>query len=178
LVIGVSNGAPKLPFYLLGSRGDKRTAGGHAELGARSSVDVVESSFGRGEGPRTEMNWEVWPQALYDVIQRVRHRYGSIPIEIAESGCAFPDVVGPNGDVHDDARSVYHREHLAMVAKAMADGADVRSYHAWSLLDNFEWASGYRPRFGLVRVDYPSGTRTIKASGKWFANVCRTRVVK
>ena len=69
------------------------------------------------------------------------------------------------------------QKHLGMVAEAMRDGADVRSYHAWSFFDNFEWASGYRPRFGLVRVDYDTQRRTVKQSGHWFAKVCRERTV-
>lgn len=178
LVIGVSKGKPNLPFYLLGARGDKRTGGGHAELGAPSRVRVVESSFGRTGGPRTEMDWEVWPRALHSVLMRVTKRYGRIPLEVAESGCAFPDAISPDGVVHDEARIAYHREHLSMVAEAMHDGADVRSYHAWSLMDNFEWASGYRPRFGLVRVDYQTQRRIIKQSGRWFSNVCRERYVR
>jgi beta-glucosidase len=63
------------------------------------------------------------------------------------------------------------------VARAMQDGADVRSYHAWSFLDNFEWASGYRPRFGIVHVDYATQRRTPKDSGVWYGEVCRTRLV-
>ena len=178
LVIGVSQGTPKLPFYLLGARGDKRTGGGHAELGVPSRVRVVESSFGRRDGPRTEMDWEVWPGALHSVLMRVTKRYGRIPLEVAESGCAFPDITGPDGVVHDEARVAYHREHLSMVAEAMCDGADVRSYHAWSFLDNFEWASGYRPRFGLVRVDYATQRRIVKQSGHWFARVCQSHTTE
>ncbi len=177
LVVGVAAGTPKLPFYLLAAQGDTRTAGGHAEPGPRKRVRVVESSFGRRDGPRTEMDWEVWPRALYDVIMRMTRRYGPIPIEVAESGCAFADVVGPDGVVHDEARLQYHREHLRRVADAMRDGADVRSYHAWSFMDNFEWASGYRPRFGVVHVDYATQRRTLKRSGAWYADVCRTRRV-
>jgi beta-glucosidase len=178
LVVGVANGAPKSPFYLLAARGDARTGGGHAELDKPSRVRVIESSFGRREGARTEMDWEIWPKALYDVIMRLTRRYGRIPIHVAESGCAFADVIGPDGQVHDDARSAYHREHLFRVAEAMRDGANVRSYHAWSFLDNFEWASGYRPRFGLIHVDYRTQRRTWKRSARWYQDVCHSRVVR
>lgn len=178
LVVGVPAGAPKSPFYLLAARGDARVAGGRAEpASAHKRVRVVESSFGRREGPRTEMDWEVWPQALYDVLMRMTRRYGPIPLEVAESGSAFADVVSPDGLVHDGARLAYHREHLRCVARAMQDGADVRSYHAWSFLDNFEWASGYRPRFGIVHVDYATQRRTPKDSGVWYGEVCRSRLV-
>jgi beta-glucosidase len=72
---------------------------------------------------------------------------------VAETGCAFVDVIGP-------------------------DGANVRSYHAWSFLDNFEWASGYRPRFGLVHVDYKTQRPTLKRSARWFQQVCQTHEVR
>jgi beta-glucosidase len=177
LVVGVPAGVPASPFYLLGAQGDVRAAGGRAEPGPSKRVRVVESSFGRRDGPRTEMDWEVWPQALYDVLMRMTRRYGPIPLEVAESGCAFADVVSDDGLVHDAQRLAYHRAHLRCVAEAMRDGADVRSYHAWSFLDNFEWASGYRPRFGIVHVDYATQRRTPKDSGVWYAQVCRTGLV-
>jgi beta-glucosidase len=179
LVISVSDGTPKLPFHLIGPRSDTRPGGGHGEFGGETHahMHVVESAFGRPVGPRTDMDWEVWPHALYEVMHRLRHRYGAVPIDVTESGCAFPDTHGPDGEVHDDARIAYHREHLGMVAQAMREGVDVRSYHAWSFMDNFEWASGYRPRFGLVHVDYATQRRTVKASGKWYARVCRSHGV-
>ena len=74
--------------------------------------------------------------------------------------------------IQDELRVAYHRAHLRSVADARAEGANVRSYHAWSLYDNFEWASGYRPRFGLVHVDYVSQRRRLKASGAWYREVC------
>jgi beta-glucosidase len=92
---------------------------------------------------------------------------------VCESGAAFPDTELADGMVHDGLRVAYHRAHLRSVAHALAEGASVRSYHAWSLYDNFEWASGYRPRFGLVHVDYATQRRRLKASGEWYREVCR-----
>jgi beta-glucosidase len=96
---------------------------------------------------------------------------------VCESGCAFKDEPDDDGIVRDSARIAYHRAHLQAVADAIADGADVRSYHAWSLYDNFEWASGYRPRFGLVHVDYHTQDRTLKESAHWYSKVCHSRSI-
>jgi beta-glucosidase len=79
---------------------------------------------------------------------------------------------GSDGEIEDEARLQYHRAHILSVADAIASGANVRSYHAWSLYDNFEWASGYRPRFGLVHIDFATQRRTLKTSGHWYREVC------
>ena len=76
--------------------------------------------------------------------------------------------------VPDPRRIEYYKGHLAEVSRAIKDGADVRGYHAWSLLDNFEWAEGYSQRFGLVHVDFRDQRRTIKDSGHWYAKVAAT----
>ena len=126
---------------------------------------------GAHEGPMTDFGWEVWPKALYDMVMRITRDYNRPVIEITESGCAYKDVPDANGEVHDDRRVSYHQGYLAGLAQAMAEGADVRGYHAWSLMDNFEWAEGYSQRFGLSYVDYKTQRRSIKASGKWYGKV-------
>lgn len=119
-------------------------------------------------GPITHMDWEVWPQGLYDIAMRIGRDYKR-PIEITENGCSYPDGPGADGRVADARRTVYLRSHLAELARAIADGAPVRGYHAWSLLDNFEWAQGYSERFGLVYVDFADRRRrTVKDSGAWY----------
>lgn len=164
---------PDLPYFLFDITSDQRTTGGHADFTAPPSKGIrFASAFGRNEGKRTEMGWEIWPQALRDILLSLSQQYPGVPIEVCESGCAFADTQGPDGLVQDEARILYHRAHLRAVAEAIAAGAPVRSYHAWSLYDNFEWASGYRPRFGLVHVDFASQTRTFKASAHWFRRVC------
>jgi beta-glucosidase len=170
---------PDLPFFVLGLRSDKRSTGGHADFtDAAAGMLPVEGAFGRGQASRTEMGWEIWPQAMHDVALAITHEYGRVPIEICESGCAFADVPGADGVIRDSARTGYHWEHLRAVAAAIEAGANVRGYHVWTLYDNFEWASGYRPRFGLVHVDFATQRRTPKASAVWYREVCRAARVQ
>jgi len=123
------------------------------------------------QGSKTDFGWEVWPKALYDMVLRVTRDYNRPVIEITESGCSYNDGPDETGVVHDSRRIAYHREYLAALAQSIADGADVRGYHAWSLLDNFEWAEGFTQRFGLTYVDFKTLQRTIKDSGRWYAKV-------
>ena len=126
---------------------------------------------GGHDGPKTDIGWEVWPDALHDMVMRITHDYNRPVIEITESGCAYNDGPDASGAIHDARRISYHRAYLAAVARAMREGADVRGYHAWSLLDNFEWAEGLSQRFGLAYVDYKTQQRTIKDSGRWYGKV-------
>ena len=123
------------------------------------------------QGPKTDFGWEVWPKALYDMVLRITRDYNRPVIEITESGCSYNDGPDAHGAIHDPRRIAYHREYLAALAGSIADGADVRGYHAWSLLDNFEWADGFSQRFGLAYVDFKTQQRTIKDSGRWYAKV-------
>lgn len=126
---------------------------------------------GGDEGPKTDSGWEVWPQAMYDMIMRIAREYHHPQIEITESGCAYNDGPGADGEIHDLLRIDYQRQYLGAVARAIAEGAEVRGYHAWSLMDNFEWSEGFSHRFGLAYVDFQTQRRTIKESGKWYGKV-------
>lgn len=126
---------------------------------------------GGDQGPKTDMGWEVCPQALHDIAMRITRDYKKPVIEITESGCSYADGPDASGVINDTRRIEYHRQYLQALSKAIASGADVRSYHAWSLMDNFEWAEGYSQRFGLTYVDFKSQQRTIKESGRWYAKV-------
>jgi beta-glucosidase len=126
---------------------------------------------GGQQGPRTDFGWEVWPKALYDMVLRITRDYNRPVIEITESGCSYGDGPDASGAIHDGRRIAYHRQYLAALARSIADGADVRGYHAWSLLDNFEWADGFSQRFGLAYVDFKTQKRTLKDSGYWYAKV-------
>jgi beta-glucosidase len=126
---------------------------------------------GGQQGPKTDFGWEVWPKALYDMVLRITRDYNRPVIEITESGCSYNDSPDASGVIRDARRITYHREYLAALARSIAGGADVRGYHAWSLLDNFEWAEGYSERFGLAYVDFKTQQRTLKDSGHWYAKV-------
>jgi beta-glucosidase len=126
---------------------------------------------GGEQGPKTDMGWEVWPQALYDMVMHISREYNHPVIEITESGCAYNDGPDASGFIRDSRRIEYHRQYLQALAHAIADGADVRGYHAWTLMDNFEWAEGFSQRFGLVYVDFKTQQRTMKESGRWYGKV-------
>ena len=122
-------------------------------------------------GHRTQMGWLVDPAGLTELLVRTAKDYPGIPLMVTENGAAYPDVVAPDGLIHDVERTDYVRRHLAAVAHAIDAGADVQGYFLWSLLDNFEWAYGYERRFGIIHVDYESQRRTIKDSGRFYASV-------
>lgn len=126
---------------------------------------------GGHDGRKTDIGWEVWPKALYDMVLRITRDYNRPAIEITECGCAYNDGPDAGAIIRDTRRIAYHREYLAALSQAMTEGADVRGYHAWSLLDNFEWAEGFSQRFGLSYVDFKTQNRTIKDSGRWYATV-------
>ncbi len=119
----------------------------------------------------TEMGWEVHAPAFRRLLLRLKRDYRVPPLYITENGAAFPDELGPDGQVHDARRVAYLRDHFTQVRLAMDDGVDMRGYFVWSLLDNFEWAHGYSKRFGLVYVDYATRQRIVKDSAKWYAQV-------
>jgi beta-glucosidase len=123
---------------------------------------------------RTDMDWEVFPQGLRDVLLSVKQRYPPVPLYITENGAAFPDPETASGGLRDPLRVDYFRSHLLALREAMAAGVDVRGYFAWSLLDNFEWAFGYSKRFGLIHVDFRSQQRTLKNSARFYAEVIRS----
>jgi beta-glucosidase len=122
------------------------------------------------EGPITYNGWEVWPKGIYDIVTQIAHEYPQ-PIEILENGCSYSDGPESDGSVPDARRIAFHRSHLVELARAIRNGAPVRAYHAWSLLDNFEWSEGYSQRFGLTWVDFHDQRRIIKNSGHWYGRV-------
>ncbi|MGQ3382454.1 GH1 family beta-glucosidase [Glutamicibacter sp. TV12E] len=122
--------------------------------------------------PRTAMGWEVNPQGLRVLLNRLRQDYENLPaLYITENGASYTDEVSEVGTVEDRERSEYILDHLDEVARSIEDGVDVRGYFVWSLLDNFEWAWGYDKRFGIIYVDYQSQERIIKNSGRAYASL-------
>ncbi|WP_240135534.1 GH1 family beta-glucosidase [Streptomyces sp. MUM 178J] len=128
-------------------------------------------SFLPAPGPRTAMNWPVDAEGLYELLVRLRDDLPGVPLLITENGAAYDDYADPSGAVKDPERVEYLHAHLTAVHRALADGADVRGYFLWSLLDNFEWAYGYSKRFGIVHVDFATQRRTLKDSARWYADI-------
>ncbi|QNA89056.1 beta-glucosidase [Massilia sp. Dwa41.01b] len=122
----------------------------------------------------TDMGWEVYPQGLTELLLKLRGEYDLPPMYITENGMASADsVVG--GSVDDAARIAFLEAHLDALRAAIDAGVDVRGYFLWSLLDNFEWNSGYSKRFGIVHVDYATQQRTLKASAHWYRDFLAAR---
>lgn len=129
----------------------------------------------RPHATRMTTGWEVVPEAFTETLLWLTQRYGRVPIYVTENGAAYydpPHAIG--GRVEDPLREDYLRLHIGAVRDAIAKGADVRGYYVWSLMDNFEWQSGFSHRMGLVHVDYETQARTIKRSGEWYREVMRT----
>ncbi|MFB6555685.1 GH1 family beta-glucosidase [Streptomyces sp. NPDC056405] len=126
----------------------------------------IAREVGRGLS-KTALGWEITPTSLTDLLLRLQQEYG-LPTVITENGAAFDDVLSVNGAVHDQDRVSYIAEHVTAVAAARAQGADVRGYFVWSLMDNFEWAHGFGKRFGIIHVDYETQRRTLKDSALWY----------
>jgi beta-glucosidase len=120
------------------------------------------------DAERTDFDWVVIPEALDDLFARLRNDYPSLPIYVTENGAAYRDVIGPDGAVDDRQRISFLERHIAAAERAIAEGTDLRGYLVWSLLDNFEWAAGYWPRFGIVYVDFGTQRRVPKASAHWY----------
>lgn len=122
--------------------------------------------------PRTAMGWEVNPQGLRVLLNRLNADYSDLPaLYITENGASYTDELSPDGTVADTERCEYIFDHLDAVAGAIEDGVNVRGYFVWSLLDNFEWAWGYQKRFGIIYVDYETQERIVKDSGRAYAGL-------
>jgi beta-glucosidase len=174
--MGVREGDLELmraPLDFIGVNLYSRTRVRHQE-GASWGLDAFPTApMGADEGPRTDFGWEVWPDALYDMLLRITRDYATPVIEITENGCSYADGPDSRGVVNDVRRIDFFRGFLEAVARAIESGADVRGYHAWTLLDNFEWSEGFEQRFGLVWVDFEADqpTRILKESGRWYGTV-------
>lgn len=117
----------------------------------------------------TVMGWEVYPPAIYHIIKKFDAYPQIKKILITENGAAFPDDLA-DGEVKDPKRVAYLQDHLREVLRAKQEGCRVEGYFVWTLTDNFEWAEGYHPRFGLIHVDFETQRRVVKSSGKWYAD--------
>ncbi|MFC7844338.1 GH1 family beta-glucosidase [Streptomyces sp. NPDC057382] len=176
-VLGVNYYFTTLVRKLVGG-GTPERADGHKTAGASPWVGVTDIEFLPQPGPHTEMGWNIEPAGMTRLLVDLHRRYPGLPLAVTENGAAFADepVVDAAGRrrVHDARRVRYLRDHIDAVGAAVDAGADVRAYFAWSLMDNFEWAYGYSKRFGLIRVEYPTGERTWKDSAYWYARLAST----
>lgn len=121
---------------------------------------------------KTDMNWNVVPEFCRKMLVWIDQRYGHPPIYITENGCALPGEDDVAVAVQDTRRSDFVERYLEACHVAInEDGVDLRGYIMWTLMDNFEWATGYSKRFGLHHVDFATGKRTPKQSAKWYAGV-------
>ncbi len=155
----------------------ERGGDGHGVSDYSPWVGSETVRFVRPTGEITAMGWPIDATGLTDLLLRVHREYGPIPMVITENGAAFDDYTAPDGMVRDPKRIGYLRGHLAAVHAAIRGGATVQGYFVWSLMDNFEWAYGYSKRFGVVHVDFPTQRRTVKSSGRWYADVIAKNAV-
>lgn len=127
-------------------------------------------------GKRTTMGWNVDPSGFHAHLLRIASDF-DVPMIVTENGASWPDEVDEDGRIRDEDRYRYYYDHLSALLRARSEGADIRGYMAWSLMDNFEWGWGYSKRFGMLRVDYGSLLRTWKDSAYWYRETIRTRTV-
>ncbi len=137
----------------------------------KAASNVIGATFGAppDDVPRTSIGWPIVPGAFRDTLLDVDRRF-RLPIYVLENGTASDDKVDEAGRVQDTGRIAYLQAYIGAMNEAVSAGADVRGYFVWSLLDNFEWASGYSQRFGLVYIDYLTRKRIPKASARWYSD--------
>lgn len=167
---------------------NSKTPPENALVGSAPVARATRSPFPAADGvyvhprglPVTDMDWEIQPEGLTRLLKRLHSEYTSekgVKLYITENGCAFDDVPDEDGYVDDQNRLDFYDVHLRAVHDAIKEGVPVYGYFAWSLLDNFEWAWGYHKRFGIVRVNYETQERVVKASGQWYAKIAETNVL-
>ena len=152
----------------------RSAADGHGSSAHTPWVAADDVDFLPQPGPHTAMGWNIDPGGLTELLLRLHREYPEQPLMVTENGAAFDDVVSPDGAVHDERRVDYLRRHVDAVGAAVDQGAAVRGYFVWSLLDNFEWGYGYDRRFGIIRVDYDTQKRIWKDSAHWFQRLVVT----
>ncbi len=142
----------------------------------KADSNAIGASFGAPppEVPRTPIGWPIVPDAFRETLLDIHRRFRT-PIYVLENGTAADDAPDGAGHIQDTGRIAYLQAYTDAMQDAIAAGADVRGYFVWSLLDNFEWGSGYSQRFGLVYVDFPTQRRIPKASARWYADLIAAR---
>ena len=123
--------------------------------------------------PLNDINWEIVPEALYNILARIRADYGDVEIQITENGSCQTDILSYRREILDYCRIDYMHRHLVELERAIRAGINVTAYYAFCFMDNLEWALGYSKRFGLVYVDFETQERIVKASGRWYSQVVK-----
>ncbi len=161
------------PTDFLGINNYSRSVIGAGEV---TPQNPLGTRYVRPEGSEyTTMDWEVHAPGLYKLLMRIQHDYAPAALYITENGAACADEVAFDGvHVHDPRRLAYLQAHLTQAHRAIQDGAPLKGYFVWSLMDNFEWSYGYTKRFGIVYVDYATQRRILKDSALWYAGVTRS----
>jgi beta-glucosidase len=127
---------------------------------------------------KTEMGWEVYPPAIFDLLGRIHFDYQFPALYITENGAAFADVLEENGEIKDTTRIEYLAGYLSSIARAIDAGVPIKGYFVWSLMDNFEWAHGFSKRFGLIYVDFETQKRILKESARWFQELIKNNAIE
>lgn len=143
----------------------------HAEQDAASAFLNLQSVPSSRSNMHTDIGWEIVPQGILDLMTQVYDRYNLPPVYITENGACYNTAPDSDGVIDDQDRIEYIARHLHVLAGATAAGIPLKGYFAWSLMDNYEWAEGYRMRFGLVYVDYETQARLMKKSGEWYSDL-------
>jgi beta-glucosidase len=160
----------KAPIDFLGVNNYFRTV---VKSGPRA--DGTDDEHVQPVGEYTAMGWEVHPDSLRALLVRVARDYHPARLYVTENGAAYEDTVATDGQVHDPERTRYLQVHIGAVGRAVAEGAPVKGYFVWSLLDNFEWAEGFSKRFGVIYVDFVTQRRVVKDSGLWYGRMISAR---
>lgn len=161
-----------VPFDLLGVNYYKRFVS-HTTGGAKSGILFNY----RDPKNITARDWEITPEALFELLKWLKDEYKIGDMVISENGAAYDDIKALDGRVYDPLRQEYLKEHLNAIWHAIQAGVPVNGYFCWSLLDNFEWAFGTSSRFGLVYTNFTTQERTLKESGKWYAKVAQSNKI-
>lgn len=136
--------------------------------------EAAELKYSDVKNPKasyTDIGWEIYPEGLYDIMDKIRKEYSDIDLYITENGAAYDDEVTLENVVDDQKRVDYLKDHFLQMHRAIEDGINLKGYYLWSFLDNFEWAFGYSKRFGIVYVNYETLERTVKQSGNWYKTI-------
>lgn len=138
---------------------------------------LVPDKKKNGGGNYLDNGTEYYPRAVYEAVKMLQREYQvEVPIFITENGTyGCNEQIQPDNQIHDEQRIKYLKGFLYWISKAMEEGADIRGYYVWSLLDNWEWSAGYEPRYGLVHVDYETQQRIQKDSAKWYTGIAGTK---